>query len=202
MSNLNKQTNRWLPCGAAGGRPFVVLALTLVLGACSNYSTTLTPDLARLKETVAPRDLNVFQRREPMTGQPVPPDELVGSDGRCASEATASSALNFAPDRPRSTAVAQAQAVTPDAQPQTAPAPRGIALNMTECDVVRVAGVTDKVEIAANERGQRTVTLTYVAGERPGIYRFVSGRLVSIERGPEPPPPPKPQRPAKRQKQA
>ncbi len=180
-----------------------MLALALALGACTNYSSTLTPDLARLKEAVAPRDLNVFQRREAMSGQPVPPDELVGPDGRCASEAaTTSSAVNFAPERPRSMVVAQAQAGAPDAQAQTPAPPRGIALNMTECDVVRVAGVTDKVEITANERGQRTVVLTYVTGARPGIYRFVAGRLVTIERGPEPPPPPKPQRPAKRQKQA
>jgi hypothetical protein len=37
-------------------------------------------------------------------------------------------------------------------------------------------------------------------GERPGIYRFVSGRLVGIERGAEPPAPERPtkKKPAKK----
>jgi hypothetical protein len=63
---------------------------------------------------------------------------------------------------------------------------------MTECNVVRTAGYTDRVEIATNERGQRTVVLTYAQGPHAGIYRFVSGRLASIERGPEAPAPAKP----------
>ena len=65
---------------------------------------------------------------------------------------------------------------------------------MTECEVVRVAGYTDRVEIGGNERGQRTVTLTYLSGDRPGIYRFVGGRLASMERVAEPPQQRKPQK--------
>jgi hypothetical protein len=78
--------------------------------------------------------------------------------------------------------------------------PGGIALDMTECDVVRRAGPADDVEIGTNPRGQRTSVLTFMRGERPGIYRFVSGRLTSMERGPEPPPPPPPpkKKPAKK----
>jgi hypothetical protein len=34
------------------------------------------------------------------------------------------------------------------------------------------------------------VTLTYLRGPSPGIYRFEGGRLVSIERAPAPPPAP------------
>jgi hypothetical protein len=73
----------------------------------------------------------------------------------------------------------------------------GIALEMTECEVVSRAGPPGNVEVGANERGERSVTLTYTSGPRPGIYRFASGRLVSIERGEEPPPEPtKPKKPA------
>jgi hypothetical protein len=75
--------------------------------------------------------------------------------------------------------------------------PRGIALSMTECQVVGVAGYTNNVAISANERGERVVTLTYMSGDRPGIYRFRSGRLVNMERVAEPPQPKKPQRAAK-----
>jgi hypothetical protein len=73
----------------------------------------------------------------------------------------------------------------------------GIALEMSECDVVQRAGPPDNIDISANARGERIAVLTYGRGERPGIYRFVAGRLVSIERGPEPP---APERPAKKAK--
>ena len=68
---------------------------------------------------------------------------------------------------------------------------------MTECQVVGVAGYTDRVEISADPRGQRMVTLTYLSGERPGIYRFIGGRLASMERVAEPPQPKKPQKATK-----
>ena len=72
---------------------------------------------------------------------------------------------------------------------------------MTECQVVSVAGYTDRVEISANERGERLVTLTYLSGDRPGIYRFRNGRLVSMERVAEPPQPKKPQTKTAKSKQ-
>jgi hypothetical protein len=68
----------------------------------------------------------------------------------------------------------------------------GVSLNMTECDVVGRLGVPENVEITANERGQRAANLTYIRNARPGIYRFVAGRLTVIDRAPEPPAPPKP----------
>ena len=64
--------------------------------------------------------------------------------------------------------------------------PSAIALEMSECDVVKRAGFPERVEIGANERNERTATLTYIGGARPGIYVFVDGRLTSMERGPEP----------------
>ena len=86
----------------------------------------------------------------------------------------------------------------PALPPQMRSGPSGIALQMTECEVVRVAGYTDRVEIGSNEHGQRSATLTYLSGIRPGIYRFVGGRLASMERVAEQPPQPKkPQKPAK-----
>ena len=66
----------------------------------------------------------------------------------------------------------------------------GIALQMTECDVVRRAGPVEKIDIGSDGRGERAVTLTYLRGPWPGIYRFTGGRLVSIERAPGPPPAP------------
>jgi hypothetical protein len=93
------------------------------------------------------------------------PPALVGPDGSCAA---ASSDSDFAG--------------------------AGIALQMSECDVVQRAGPPQNLEISANRRGERNVVMTY-GGERAGIYRFVSGRLVSVERGADAP---APERPAKR----
>jgi hypothetical protein len=62
---------------------------------------------------------------------------------------------------------------------------------MTECQVVRRSGAPEQVELGTSPEGQRSVVLTYTGGSRPGIYRFASGRLVSIERAPEPPPSPR-----------
>jgi hypothetical protein len=79
-----------------------------------------------------------------------------------------------------------------------APAAVGISLQMTECDVVNRLGTPDGVEFGSAERGERSATLTYKRGARPGIYRFSGGRLTSIERGAEPAPEPKKAAPKKR----
>jgi hypothetical protein len=53
--------------------------------------------------------------------------------------------------------------------------------------VVRRAGQVEQIDVAVDDRGERTVVLTYVRGPLPGIYRFSGGRLVSIERAPAAP---------------
>jgi hypothetical protein len=63
----------------------------------------------------------------------------------------------------------------------------GIALQMTECDVVRRAGPPDDLEVGATPGGERAIVLKYLRGPRAGIYRFAGGRLVSIERAPDAP---------------
>jgi hypothetical protein len=90
-------------------------------------------------------------------------------------------------------------AAAADAAPAVAPTPPGTAsLGMTECEVVRRVGQPQRVEIGSDERTERTAVITYLQGVRPGIYRFRAGRLVSIERAPEPPKPEKkPQKPSK-----
>ena len=73
-----------------------------------------------------------------------------------------------------------------------------VGLTMTECAAVRALGAPQQVNVGANDRGERLVKLTYLRGDRPGLYVFTAGRLTEIERVFEPAPPPKPQRqPAK-----
>ena len=75
---------------------------------------------------------------------------------------------------------ADGSCTAPVADPEFA-AGGGVALDMSECDVVQRAGAPDNIEFGT--AGERTLVLTYVKGERPGIYRFRSGRLVSILEG-------------------
>ena len=65
---------------------------------------------------------------------------------------------------------------------------RNVALQMSECEVVRIMGRPGDIQSSANERGDRVVTMTYMTPERP-VYKFVAGRLATIERTAEPPPP-------------
>ena len=149
---------------------------------------------------------------------PASPDELVGADGRCSTpaapaappQAAASPAPAAAPappaDRPvGSMAGDLARAPMPAATPASvSPDPGlpsqpggpqimgGIALGMSECDVVRRAGLPGNVNISAGDRGERKVVLTYLTGTWPGIYTFDAGRLKVVDRAPVPETPVKP----------
>jgi len=188
--------------------------LAAMLGGCgTDLSGFSVADLNPLKgsDPLRAADYNYFYKRDQSTLSLVmTAADLVGPDGRCAFEA----APMIAPaGRATPDAVAQSPAADPinprsnqalyftagpetgrtasvgpgALPPQVRGGSSGIALQMTECQVVQVAGYTDRVEIGANERGQRAVTLTYLSGERPGIYRFVGGRLASMERVAEQP---------------
>jgi hypothetical protein len=104
--------------------------------------------------------------------RPITPADLVNADGVCAA----------APEQAAGSADATAAGSGAGAG--------GIALQMTECDVVRRAGTVEKIDVSANERGERAVVLTYLHGPSAGVYRFAGGRLVSIEKAPGPPPAP------------
>ncbi len=108
------------------------------------------------------------------TLRPVTQADLVGPEGQCAGGPGQQPAQPGEPVLPAGTPTVQG----------------GIALQMTECDVVRRAGAADKVDIGANERGERAVTIMFTRGPWPGLYRFDNGRLTSIERTNAPSPPP------------
>jgi hypothetical protein len=118
--------------------------------------------------------------------RPITPADLVAPDGTCPIET--GQASGFAET-----------GGTGGPPPSPPPVSGGISLQMTECDVVRRAGPVEQIDVGSNERGDRIVTLTYIRGPSPGIYRFTGGRLASIERAPGPPPaPPKAQKPGKK----
>lgn len=160
------------------------VGMALALGACSGDS------FSKIDLGLPAPKVNPLGKDDPKQ-RVVTADDLIGANGRCAGETTpdaAPQALNFTAG-PQTGAGAGPAAQAAPAAP--APVRTGVGLGMTECEVVRALGHTDRIEISTNERGQRAVTLTYVQGERPGIYRFVAGQLVSLERTGEPPPAPK-----------
>jgi hypothetical protein len=105
------------------------------------------------------------------------------------------STASFASPLSPTNAVAPADLV--DAQGQCAGAapaasdasPRGISLDMSECQVVRALGQPQAVDATPQAGGRRRVVMTYKTGEHAGMYEFVDGRLTSVERGDDPPPP-------------
>jgi hypothetical protein len=110
-----------------------------------------------------------FQASRDFTERPITQADLIGPQGQCAGP-------GFAPGA--------------DGQLNGAPAftQGGVALQMTECEVVQRVGAPEGIEFGNKDR-ERTVVLTYKSGARPGIYRFAGGRLYSIERVDEPPAP-------------
>ena len=89
-------------------------------------------------------------------------------------------------------------ACPPAAAPAGATAPPdsllggGIGIGMSECDVIARVGPPAEVNLGRNPNGDRTAILTFKGGARPGVYRFVAGRLKEMDRVEVPPPPPQP----------
>lgn len=167
------------------GARLSLLSVVLALGACS------LPDMGSFR---APDSSSMFRKfsvtnYKDATLAPVRPEDLVDASGRCAGGFVAPTA-EVEPGS-ASTGVPLQESGVPII-------PAAVALEMSECDVVKRAGLPERVEIGRNDRNERTATLTYIHGQRPGIYHFADGRLKTMERAPEPPPQPKPARPTKR----
>jgi hypothetical protein len=110
--------------------------------------------------------------------RPIGANDLVAANGSCPPRAAAPQAQ---PD--------------PGGSPAGSPSAdglidEGIALGMSECDVVYRAGQPSDVQLGTNPNGDRTALLTFSSGPRPGIYHFERGQLMQMDRVAEPSPPP------------
>jgi hypothetical protein len=151
----------------------VTFAAVLLVGGCS------LPDTDSYRLPTASnlfRPMSVTSFRDKVL-PPVTAADIVDANGNCAGSPAAPASGD--PSAPAG------------ASPNEAALPGPIALEMTECEVVRRAGPGARIDIGANDRRERTATVTYIGGERPGIYSFTDGRLKSMELGPEPPTPEK-----------
>ena len=118
--------------------------------------------------------------QEARQDRPITANDLVNASGACPPP----------PVPPQSPAASN----SPDAAPAVAPDPSsllggGVALGMSECDVVYRAGQPSAVQLGKNPNGDRTAVLTFRDGPRAGIYRFERGRLMEMDRVATPPAP-------------
>lgn len=152
------------------GRAALVTVVSLTLGACA---VDRVSDYIPSVPSFSNYEWNPYSKASfagpTLTRKTVTPADYVNADGSCAGTSGES---------------ASAQQVG-----------SGVALQMTECDVLQVLGPPQKIDIGTNERGDRSVTILYNQGERRGLYHFTAGQLTLIERVDEPAPA-KPQKPA------
>lgn len=108
------------------------------------------------------------QRQRPITA-----NDLVSSNGSCP----APSAPQAPPPAPANAAAAPPVPVADT----TTLLGAGIAVGMSECDVVFRAGQPTSVQIGNLPNGDRTAVLTFDTGPRAGIYRFERGALREMD---------------------
>jgi hypothetical protein len=177
-----------------------LLAPALVSCSTANFSEMeILPYSRSLFST--PAGATMTARTDVNVLRPVTAEDLLSPDGQCAALAPDPNA-EPAPARP-DVPPGHPAPIDQSTQPTVPLVFGGIGLQMTECEVVRRAGQPDRFEFGTNQRGERTLVLTYTRGPWPGIYRFAEGRLYSIEASPVPPAPPKkaPRKKAKLKKQ-
>lgn len=152
------------------------LAVAVALGGCANVDyENKDAWFAKPFEFVSRKGGFTFSELQESKArtQPITSNDLVAANGSCPAPA-----------------VPQAPAAAAASQPGSAPAAAdsstllggGIALGMSECDVVNRAGAASAVQIGKNPNGDRTAVLTINSGPRPGIYHFEAGALVEVER--------------------
>jgi hypothetical protein len=172
------------------------LALAVALSGCANFDIDSSQGWFS-------KPLDLFGRssgyafselRESRKERPIAANDLVDGNGACP-PLPAPAPSPVASGNPGASAP-----VSPDAPSLLGD---GIALGMSECDVVYRAGQPSAVQLGNNPNGDRTAVLTFSGGPRPGIYRFERGRLMDMDRVEQPPPKvvkKKPAKPNKRQK--
>jgi hypothetical protein len=160
------------------------MAVAVALGGCANLDDNKDAWFAKPFQFVSRNggySFSELQESKQRT-RPITTNDLVAANGSCPPPPVQQAA---APP------VQQAAAAPAANQPGSAPAASdtgtllggGIALGMSECDVVFRAGAPNNVQIGKNPNGDRTAVLTFSGGPRAGIYHFQSGALMEVERG-------------------
>lgn len=171
-----------------GGRMFGALALACALSSCANVDENKDSWFAKPFQAVSRNggySFSELQETKDRT-KPITAADLVDANGACpAPAAHPSAAAQPAPGAAQANQAAGAPS-TSDANSLVG---GGVALGMSECDIVFRAGQPNSVQLGQNPNGDRTAVLTFNAGPRPGIYHFERGALTEIDGVPAPPAP-------------
>jgi len=160
----------------------------VLLAACA--SSDATQPGAKPAEIFATPDWAKANQARAETRRAITQADLINPDGSCAMPQTT--------DGMASPSLDAADALA--GQGQLPVLAGGVALGMTECEVLQRTGTPDTFNIA-NEGTVRIATVTVTQGPSPGLYRFRDGRLITMERV-QAPPPARPARPARPQRAA
>jgi hypothetical protein len=155
--------------------------MTAALGGCANVDTDSSGAWFAKPLALFGRDggyrYSYSELQESKQDRPLTANDLVDRNGGCPLPRVPASAPGPAPG-------------SPQAVPDGAQLDDGIALGMSECDVISRAGAPSSVQIGKNPNGDRTAVLTFNNGQAAGLYRFERGRLMELDRGAEAPPAP------------
>ena len=149
-------------------RTAVPFAALLLLAACA--SAEAPQPTGKVSDVFATPDWAKANQARARTTRVVTQNDLINPDGSCAFAAATD---GVAPPSDAGEALS-ASGPLPTVQ-------GGVALGMTECEILQRTGAPDTFNISA-EGTDRVATLTVMGGAWPGLYRFRGGRLVSIER--------------------
>ena len=160
--------------------PATIGALVALCG-CSSFDASGTwfsrpVDFFGAKASYSYSDLGDARRDRPITA-----NDLIDGNGSCPKPVAASSAQPGAAGDDTATLLGQ-----------------GVAIGMSECDVVQRLGQPNNVNLGQNPNGSRGAVLTYSAGPRPGVYRFEGGKLTEMDRVEQPPMPAEQKAPPKK----
>jgi hypothetical protein len=154
----------------------MALAVAAALGGCMDPDSTQGWFAKRFDVSGRSAGYTFSELSETKRAQrPITPDDLVNANGLCPAP-VAPAAPAPAPDAAAGTPLGAAPAGDPSSLMGG-----GVALGMSECDVVFRAGQPSAVQIGNAPNGDRTAVLTFQAGPRPGIYRFLRGALTELD---------------------
>jgi hypothetical protein len=186
-------------------RLLALLLFAPVIAGCSGASDMFSSDLLSKDAEWFSRSGRLFIKNVSIETPPLTPnkavtaDDLVSAEGYCAGMAPPGGSNALAEGATASQPPGGSNALAEGATASPPPSTTGtVALGHTECDVVRGIGSPGSVNLSNNGRGDRVAVITYLQGQRAGIYTFTGGRLTSIERAPGAVVQPKPARSRKK----
>jgi hypothetical protein len=152
------------------------LAIAVALGGCANVDyENKDAWFAKPFEFVSRKGGYTFSELQESKdrSRPITANDLVAANGSCPPPAAQQAPAIAAPNQPGN---------APTTTDTTTLSGGGIALGMSECDVVFRAGAPSAVQIGNTPNGDRTAVLTFNSGPRAGIYHFQAGALMEVER--------------------